>query len=161
MGNTHDILIGHFPIRCGRKLHRFGCLEINKKMLYDQFRQFISGIWNHAICNNASLFCNRDIRSSGPHIDQSDIEHSEILRDGYIDCRNWLKCHIRNRKSCLSDCRIQAVHNILRKKRHDDILPDFVCLMPLNADKQIIIEIIFHNRISDTIKLVSGIILFL
>ena len=73
MGNAHDIFICHF-LFCRRcKLHRLCRLKIHKEMLYNQFRQLISRIWNHSIRNNTSFSRHRNIGSSSSHINQCNI----------------------------------------------------------------------------------------
>ena len=158
MLDHHDIFVcDHFPGRTC-KLDTLCGLEIDQIMLYDQFCQFIPCEWNHAIGNDASIFRDGNIRCSGSDIDQCDIQHTECFRDGNVNRCNRLQCHIGNFKTCLRHCRIQSVHNILRQKCHDDILTDDLCLMSFDVGINLLIQIVFHNRISHAVELVSCVI---
>ena len=114
---------------------------------------------DHAVCDDAAVFCDGNIRCSGSDIHKRDIQHSKVLRDRYIDRRDRLECQIDYFKSREIHCGIKTVHDILREEGHNDIFRDRIRLMSLKIRKHLIIQVIMHNRVADTVKFVLRIIL--
>ena len=139
MRNAHNILVCNLRLGCRIQFHLFCCFKIYQIMLYNHFCHFISGIWNHAISNDASISCNRDIAGSSSHVHQGNVQHSEVLWNGHINGSNRLQCHIGNSKIRLTYCRIQSIYNIFWKESYDNVTTDHICLVSFQTDKNLIV----------------------
>ena len=73
MGDAHDIFVCNLFFRGGSKLNRLRRLKINQIVLYDQLGKLVPGVWDHAVCDNASVLCDGNIRCSGSDIHKRDI----------------------------------------------------------------------------------------
>ena len=159
MRDTHDILKYNLLLLCGVLLNLFCRRKINQIFLHNHFRQFITGIRNHAISSDTALFCDTDIRCTSSHINQSDIQHSKILWNRNINCRNWLQCQIGNLQASLLNSRIKSVYNIFRKESNDNIFFNKIRLMAFQTCKEVAIQIIMHHRIAHAEEFVFLILL--
>ncbi len=133
-------------------------LKVDQIMLYDHFCQFVSGKRNHTVGNNAAVSRQRNIRRARADIHKRNVQHTEIFRNRHVDRGNRLQRHIRNRKSRKSDSHIQSVYNILRQKRHNNFFRNLIRLMALQIGKYFVVNIIFHDRIANAVKLVFCIV---
>ena len=158
---AHYVLVCDFVTHCRFKLYVLCHLKVYKKMLDYYFCKFISCMRYHSICYDASILCYRYITRSCTHINKCNVQHTIVFWYCNIYCGYWLKRHVRNCKSGLTDSRVKSIYNILRKECYDHILSYFICFMTFYAYKQFIVYKIFYSRISYTIKLVFCIIILL
>ena len=128
-------------------------IKIHQAVLCNHLSQMISCYRNHAIRRNGSVIRNADIRCSCAYINQSQIQHSEFLRNGNHDGCNWLQCQIDDLKICSFTGLIQTIHYIIRQKCCNQIYRNLSCFMSFQIGNLISVQIVMHRRITDQIEL--------
>ena len=130
-------------------------------MFCNNLGKTVSGNRYHAVSNDTSILCNRNIRSSRANIYQRDVQHSVHFRYRHLNCGDRLQCQIHHLKSCRTDSLVKSIHNIFRQKGGNDILSNGFRLVPFQVSYHISVHIIVYDRIPYTVEFHIQIIFFL
>ena len=156
--DQHDILVSNLVLSPAAQLDILCSLKIHEVILHDQLRDLIPRQRYHAVRDNAPIPRHRNIGGSSSDIHQGNVEQPKILRDRDVDRRDRLQRQIGHTKSRHSNCRIQTIHNVLRQEGHNHVLADLIRLVGLQIRERLIVEIIPHDRIADTVKLIFSVV---
>ena len=131
MFDSHNIFKCNLIFLCRIFLDLFCSRKIHQIFLNNHFCQLIACVRDHTVSCNASFFCDTDIGCTCTHIHKCNIQHTEILRNSHINCRNRLQCQIGNLKSRLFYSRIKSIYNVLRQEGNNNIFFNKIRFMTL------------------------------